>query len=161
MAGRTIKFIIALALIITVSTALNCYAPLSLWEIMREPEPMRMEKVALGPLHPYVPNWVLYIDERCTLNDELGNPMTNLSVIRGGIVTIWNESGTTAYIDFGDAFAPPGDVTLSPEWGVWRRVRMGAPVGGCNVYVTCAEVGENSITTYALPETLVTPPPKP
>jgi hypothetical protein len=112
----------------------------------------------LGPVHVWVPEWVLYIDERCALVDETGSVVSSLEVIRGGKVTIWNKSGAVAYVDFGDGFAPPGDVRLNPEYGVWRRVAMEASTSGFEVTVTCAEVGEHTWTTYALPDTIITPP---
>jgi hypothetical protein len=160
MAGRPIKLIVALVLVAISTTVLSCYVPVSSWMITRKPQPLKVAGLALGPVHPYVPDWVVYIDDQCRLIDEIGSPVTNLSVIRGGKVTIWNKSEMAATVDFGESFSPPGDVTLQPGWGVWRRVRMDAPVEGCEVSVSCAGMDEgSSFISYSLPDTIITPPP--
>jgi len=150
-----------LVLLIVLAAVSSCYLPRGPWGILWGPRPMKMEVVALGPLHDWVPEWVLCIEENCELVDVLGNRVTNLEVIRGGKVTIWNKSGEVAYINFGEAFAPRGVVRLNPEFGVWRRVAMEAPESGFEVEVACGELEESILTGYALPDTIITPPPNP
>jgi hypothetical protein len=161
MSVRTARVIMVFVLLVVLAAVWGCYVPFNYWNAMRLPIPMRSEMKALGPMHIWVPETVLYINENCELVDESGSPVTDLALIRGGKVTIWNKSGAIAYVDFGEAFAPPGDVRLNPDWGVWRRVALEAPTSGFEVKVTCEALGETMITPYALPDTVVTPPPKP
>jgi len=158
MAGRTVKLTTVLVVLIVLAAVSGCYIPSGPWEVVQLPVFKKMEMKPLGPVHIWVPEWVLYIDETCTLVDESGSAVTNLAVIRGGKVTIWNKSGAIAYVDFGDGFAPPGDVRLNPEYGVWRRVAMEASTSGFEVTVKCEEAGEYTMTPYALPDTIITPP---
>ena len=160
MAARPVKLIVSLALLIVLAAISSCYIPvITPWQLVRKPEPMKVEMGVLGPIHPWVPETVLYINGQCQLVDEGGSVVTDLEVIRGSKVTIWNQSDVIAYVDFGSAFSPPGDVRLNPEWGVWRRVSSTASTSGFEVWVTCEALGDGGFTTYALPDTIVTPPP--
>ena len=163
MTDRKAKLIASLALLMVLSAISSChYLPIiGPRVLLREPNLRNMEMRELGPVHFWVPEWVLCIDEDCTLVDDLGSPVTNLEVIRGGKVTIWNKSGDVSYVNFGEAFSPPGSVRLNPDYGVWRRVAMEASESGFEIKVTCGESEENTFVGYALPDTIITPPPGP